>query len=99
MQSIANRGARGTRQSRGIDLYLAGGFERTGKDLWLVENPANRSVYEVDTARNRCNCPDDKKFRHISGFLCKHTIAVNLKAAKLRKAARDLTGFFGGEAA
>jgi hypothetical protein len=98
-ESVA-QGERGrTRQQRGIDLFLRGGFERSGRDFWIVENPDTRAVYEVDTARNRCTCRDFEMHGHIDGFLCKHAVAANLKAHWLKKNARELAGFFGGEAA
>ena len=88
------------RYLRAIDLFWDAAFERTSKspEVWLVETTYG-SVNEVELDRGTCSCKDFEMHTHLEGFRCKHVISVDLKSRWLRKSARELAPYFGGEAA
>ncbi len=96
-ESIAERraGERATRQSRGLELFREGAFERISRDpeTWIVETSYG-SANEVEIDRRRCSCKDFEYHWHIDGFQCKHLVAARMYRAWLRKSARALAPVF-----
>ena len=87
-----------TRQSRAIELFQRGGFERLSRDVIIVENHKNRAEYTVDLAHLSCGCEDFNQHHHIEGFCCKHILAAKMWRDWLRGMARDLAPYFGSVA-
>lgn len=95
MESIADqeRGLRGRRE-RGIELFETGAFEKTGSG-WIVENPANGHVSEVDLGRGTCSCADFEHHGRLVGFRCKHLVGVDLYVRWLKESAQVIAPVFG----
>ena len=99
-QSIQGTGDHGeNRRRRGQELYERGVFERITRDVFVVQNPKTMGVYTVNLERVSCTCSDFEHHGHIPEFKCKHIYGVERYAAWVRKTARALAPFFGGEAA
>ena len=100
MQSVTqHRGEGTTREQRADWLLENAAFERISKEpveVWIVETPYG-SVNEIEWDRRTCSCKDHEVHGH--RLRCKHVRSVRKKRDKLKKDARQLAGFFGGEAA
>lgn len=92
-QSIEHR-ERETRQTRGIELYERGAFERVSSEVWIVENPKTRGVYTVNLEKATCSCSDFEHHGHIPEFTCKHILACGMKSEWFKRTARALAPIF-----
>ncbi len=94
-ESLHDRpGAGETRQSRGVELFYEGAFERISSEVFIVEGPTSDGAYTVNLERMSCDCQDFEYHRHVDGFVCKHIIGTGLYAAWLRKSAKVIAPIF-----
>ena len=100
MDSVTQSAGGEGRRQRGIELFRDAAFERVSKspEVWIVESTYG-SINEVELDRGTCSCRDFEIHGRTDGFSCKHLTAARLKSRKLAKDARELSGYFGGEAA
>lgn len=101
--AIRDLGERQTRRMRAEMLVEDAVFERISPrgeepQVWRIHTPKG-TVYDMEVDRQTCQCEDFARHSHLEGFRCKHLIALGIKRAWFKGMARDLAGYFGGEAA
>lgn len=94
-----NDSAGANRQTRGIELFQDGAFERISRDVYIVQGPKSNGEYTVNLERVTCTCKDFEHHGHVPAFVCKHLIGAFLYREWIQRSAKIIAPIFGGDAA